>query len=407
VPLTLDYLGPERYGMWMTISSIILMLGFADLGLGNGVLNAIAHASGSDNILEIRTVIANGLALLTLISLILILIFLAIYPFFSWASLFNVTSEVAVSEAGPVTLGLLVCFAIAVPINLTQQIQRGLQVGFWANLWDGIGHFLSLLGVLLAIWLDSGLLWLVLAVAGLPVLAQLINASFYFGFQQRWALPDRRLLDVLVMQRLAYSGLLFFVLQLTGIIGYQTDNIVIARILGAEAVAEFAVAMRVYSLPAVLVGFLAMALWPAYGEAFNRGDIAWIKSTFSKSVCLSFAIALPIILVFMIWGMQIIEWWAGPEVKPSFELVVGMGLWSMLAVLASAVSALLNGLHVVKFQIVAASVFAVTNIALSVYLVDKIGVSGAIYGTFFSHLFTFTLPSLVYIAYLYRNWQEY
>ena len=42
VPLTLHYLGPERYGMWMTISSLAALLAFADLGIGNGMLNAIA-----------------------------------------------------------------------------------------------------------------------------------------------------------------------------------------------------------------------------------------------------------------------------------------------------------------------------------------------------------------------------
>src|SRR5436190_24204717 len=46
VPLTLHYLGLERYGMWMTISSTIAMFTFADLGIGNGLLNAIADAHG-------------------------------------------------------------------------------------------------------------------------------------------------------------------------------------------------------------------------------------------------------------------------------------------------------------------------------------------------------------------------
>ncbi len=35
VPLTIKYLGAERYGLWMTISSTIAMLTFADLGIGN------------------------------------------------------------------------------------------------------------------------------------------------------------------------------------------------------------------------------------------------------------------------------------------------------------------------------------------------------------------------------------
>src|SRR4051794_26485261 len=44
VPLTLHYLGPERYGMWATLSSVIAMAAFADLGLGNGLLNALSAA---------------------------------------------------------------------------------------------------------------------------------------------------------------------------------------------------------------------------------------------------------------------------------------------------------------------------------------------------------------------------
>src|SRR5688572_4689820 len=49
IPLTLNYLGAERYGLWVTISSSIMLLGFADLGLGNGLLNAMAEANGRND----------------------------------------------------------------------------------------------------------------------------------------------------------------------------------------------------------------------------------------------------------------------------------------------------------------------------------------------------------------------
>src|ERR1035438_2273421 len=49
VPLTLGYLGKERYGLWMTISSIVAMLSFADFGMGNGLLNAVAVANGKND----------------------------------------------------------------------------------------------------------------------------------------------------------------------------------------------------------------------------------------------------------------------------------------------------------------------------------------------------------------------
>ncbi len=49
VPLTLSYLGPERYGLWMTIGSVVTLLSFSDFGIGNGLVNAISEAHGKQD----------------------------------------------------------------------------------------------------------------------------------------------------------------------------------------------------------------------------------------------------------------------------------------------------------------------------------------------------------------------
>src|SRR4051812_44333592 len=59
VPITLNYLGVERYGMWMTISSFAVMLTFADLGIGNGVLGAVARSNGVDDVVGMRRTIST------------------------------------------------------------------------------------------------------------------------------------------------------------------------------------------------------------------------------------------------------------------------------------------------------------------------------------------------------------
>ena len=69
VPLTIDYLGAERYGLWMTISTMLSMLSFADLGLGNGLLNAIAKAKGRNSMKDAQIAVSSTFFILLFISL--------------------------------------------------------------------------------------------------------------------------------------------------------------------------------------------------------------------------------------------------------------------------------------------------------------------------------------------------
>ena len=44
VPLTIHYINPTRYGIWLTVSSIIGWVSFFDIGFGNGLRNKFAEA---------------------------------------------------------------------------------------------------------------------------------------------------------------------------------------------------------------------------------------------------------------------------------------------------------------------------------------------------------------------------
>ena len=49
VPLTINYVNPTRYGIWLTLSSVIGWCGFFDIGFGNGLKNRFAEARASCN----------------------------------------------------------------------------------------------------------------------------------------------------------------------------------------------------------------------------------------------------------------------------------------------------------------------------------------------------------------------
>jgi len=44
VPITLEYLSSEVYGIWLTMSSVLYWFAFFDVGLGNGMRNYLTGA---------------------------------------------------------------------------------------------------------------------------------------------------------------------------------------------------------------------------------------------------------------------------------------------------------------------------------------------------------------------------
>ncbi len=54
----------------MTISSVIALAGFADLGMGYGLLNAISEANGKDDRNAARKYISSAFILLSAVALV-------------------------------------------------------------------------------------------------------------------------------------------------------------------------------------------------------------------------------------------------------------------------------------------------------------------------------------------------
>jgi len=157
VPLTVRYLGSERFGLWMTISSFTALLQFADLGMGNGLLNAVSDANGRGDVVVARRYVASGFYLLFGIAAILVAAFALAYPWIPWPHVFNVGSTAAIKEAGPAMVVLVVCLALNLPLGVVQRVQLAYQEGYVGNLWQAAGSLMTLTGVLLAIHFRGGL----------------------------------------------------------------------------------------------------------------------------------------------------------------------------------------------------------------------------------------------------------
>lgn len=392
VPLTLHYLGTERYGMWMTMSSLVVLLSFADLGIGTGILNSVSSAYGKDDFAAIREYVSSGVLVLSAIALCIIGTFAGLYHIVPWYEIFNVNSIQAKQEAGPALAVLSACFALAIPLGVVQRVQMGLQKGFIANLWQCFSSLLALCGVILAIWLKADLPWLVLAFAGSPLFASLLNSISYFGWLQPESAPAYKFVSGRAMRHIAHIGILFFLLQVAGSFIFTSDNIVIAQLLGAHAVAAYAVPQRLFTIIPTLLGMGLMPLWPAYGEALARGDHAWVWRTLKRSFFTSVGLAA-LGSIILVWaGNWIITLWVGNVIATSMLLLVGLGVLQVVLAGGFAVSMYMNGANILHVQIIVGVITAILAIALKIYLVPIIGISGVVWATISSWVLCTGIP---------------
>jgi O-antigen/teichoic acid export membrane protein len=403
VPLTLSYLGTERFGLWMTISSVLAMASFADFGVGNGVLNTVAKCFGKDDIEGVRKALSNGFAILGSIALLLFSGFCIVYPHVNWGNFFKVVSPQARLEAGEALAVFAACFALNIAIDTVQRVQLGLQQGYRYSLWQLCGSLLGLLAVLTGIWLHVGLPVLIMGIAGAPVIATTMNALHFFGFARPDLRPSMKLLDLNVVAQIARLGGLFFVLQVVVAISFSADNFIIARFFGAAQVPEYSIPQRMFALIAMMSNMLVAPLWPAYGEAISRGHIHWVQTTLKRSlllVAVASSIASGILLLL---SQRLIHLWVGSRIHPSMALLIGLSVWTVIACCGDALAMFLNGAEIVRLQVIVATVFGLGCVVTKIAFVHYFGIVGVPWSTIFAYLLLNAIPYCIAVPRMLRR----
>lgn len=397
VPLLVSYLGVERYGMWLTIGSLVAVLGPLDLGIGYGLLTTVAEAHGQDDRARARKAVSTALLLISLIALVAGAALLLLGPLIPWADLFNVSSALAMEEAAPTAYVLLGLFIIGLPLGIVGTVQSAYQSSYVASLWGIAASAASLVALVAAIAHGAGLPMVVLALVGTGVLAAFLNGVVLFGWQRPWLRPRFRDFDARTGRTLLRLGLLFVVLQLAGLAAYQLDNLVIAQIMGAEAVPQYAIPLKLFIVAPTIVSFALAPLWPAYREALARGDHAWVRLTLKRSIWWALLINVPVSLILVVTGPAILRVWVGPEITTTLMLLAGLAAWTIMNSFVGPLAMFLNGANAVAFQAACAVVMAIANVIISVLLVQRIGVAGAVYGSLIAQLLFVLIPSAFYV----------
>lgn len=108
VPLTIDYINPTKYGIWLTLSSIIAWLSYFDLGFAHGFRNRFAESKAKGDIKLAKEYISTTYIVLFLLFSFILLIVLIVNNFLNWSSILNIAP--VYNNELHIVFGLLACF---------------------------------------------------------------------------------------------------------------------------------------------------------------------------------------------------------------------------------------------------------------------------------------------------------
>jgi O-antigen/teichoic acid export membrane protein len=358
-----------------------MMVSFADLGIGNGLRTLIAEADGTEDREQLSKLISSATVFLTAVAVCMGLVMLAAVHFLDWTLVFNRISPVLRKEVPGCVLALGSTFLLAVPLQIAQGVQHGLQKGYAATLWSTAGSIVSLAALIIAATLKASLILLILALSGAPLVVTFANFVWFFWRERPDLRPRLAAVEWKVGRRLLRTGGLFMVLQLTGALAFSSDNFVVGAVLGVASVPLLGVPAKLFGIVQQFVNMLNGPLWPAFGEAAARGDVYWVRSTLRRAQFLGISLAIASSVVLIFCGRWFVQHWSRHQVDVSVSLLVALAVWTVFSAWGSTVAMFLNGTGRILVQTFAAIALAPTAFVLKWLLIGPLGLSGVIWAT--------------------------
>ena len=403
VPLTVHYLGAERYGVWLTISSLITWMSMTDFGLaGNALVNVLAEASGREDRAGAQHYTASAFWALTGVSVLSGVISAVSFRYIPWRSVFRVSAATSTHEL-QLACGLtLVFFVLAFPLSIQNSIYSAYQDGYLANAW-GIGaNIFSLVALVVVSQTHGGLPQLVLALSGTRGLVSIANCFFLFR-RYHWLTPTPSAVRWQCVKRLFTLGGKYLVTQLASLGIYQSQPIIITQILGPAKVVIFVVAYKIVALPMDLVFMATQPFVSAFGEAKARNDWHWIKGAYRNAVKASVGFGLPLLVVIMLTAKPLIRIWAGSIAIPSTSLILWLSIYALVGIGLMAAGQMLAGLELVNPLATSVTLCAVGVIGSAILLAPRWGLTGIALGMAASKLLTFWPIQLYEVRRIFRS----
>lgn len=383
MPFTMQHLGKSEYGLWMLAASMTAYFHLLDLGYGNGLVRQVTQADtrsdeeGMNTILSTFLLVYGAIGLLALAGVAVLV--LTVVPRFP-----NLSSDQVVSAQRVLSiLGLRV--AIGFPMSVFGAVTTARQR---FALTGSIAIVVALLQALATYVVLSAGYGLILLVASTTSIA--LASYVAYGAAARATFPGLRLsvrrFDRRQVREVTSFSFYLFMISVAIQLGTNIDTLVVGAYLGTSAVAVYMVAMKIAQYQWQLCGQASSLMFPVVVRFHASGNRAALKTTLLEGTRLALALVAGLTVCLMMYGPSIIDIWMGPGFEGSAAPLYVLTLLGVAIVAQGPTGSILLGADRHRLVAWVAIIDVACNLALSLFLVSRVGLMGVALGTAFPYV---------------------
>ena len=377
LPFNLEHLGKPLYGLWILTASLTSSFALLDLGYGGSLVRFVARYRALRDTKGLNEILSTLAVVYAAIGLVTVAVALLVTPFLD--SIFAIdSSQVATARQ------VLLIISVYIAVKFAFSVFGGVIVGFQRYHLNNVVSIVVSLAVaavnVMVLLSGGGLVALVAATTGVRLLGLLLYRLNAYRVYPAMRIRMREFSRARLREVSGFS-VYMLLLQLGHTLNYAVDALVIGAFIGPSAVAMWAPAQRLSELLTRLTNQLNASLFPVVVDSDTAMRTDRLRAVLIHGTRLSLAMAIPLAGGVAVMAHTLINKWIGPSFEATATILQMLAVLVVLRVGASTSAIILQGAGEHDRLTVYVGLTGIANLALSIALVQRLGLPGVAIGS--------------------------
>lgn len=360
VPLLLKILGVSAYGVWSSLTSMIIWMTLFDFGMGNALKNTVSKSIVQKTPREAHDEFFQVLKITIVSAFVLLIMFFFAIKYFD-----------LLHDNYVVSIILFVPFIVFFPFKIASFILQGARL---IALDSGL-MFLSVLLFFLSISIFSTFL--------VELNLTFVAFAFVFSYMISLMLLFFKAINVLELSYKDFSkilnvkfdflrvklGLKFFGLQLSSLVLYSFGTVFVFSYLSSEHAAQYDITNKVFIFGLSLFTIVIGAFWPEITTHLAIKNFDKIKSLYKKMLFLALIFSL-LSFAMAYFSPLVVQIWTASKIEISRSQALFFALLVSFQAIAYSGAVILNVFEKINIQLIFSILSTVLMLPFTIYLVD-------------------------------------